>query len=144
MEQTEKLKRIMILLQRKYRSLEEIEGITRQMMEALSRKDEVSLRLLLKMRAEEMAQADRTQEELWQAGEASPADGALLKQVMGDAFLAEERENPDEERIRKIRLSTRTLIGRLQEEDRHLNIRMAGKKSWYTQKADRSIQRSKG
>ncbi len=132
----------MILLQRKYRSLEEIEGITRQMEEALSRKDEVSFRLLLKMRAEEMARVDRAQEDLWQAGETSAADGILLKRFLGDEFLEKEKEDPDEERIRKLRLATRALLDRLRGEDRRLNLRMAGDKSWYTGEKGAGVRRS--
>lgn len=132
MEQTEeKARQALNLFQKKYRILEEIYSITSQMEEVLFHKDQVSFQMLLKMRAEEMAAADRIQEELWLLGENSPETGIWMRRLMSSEFLEKEQEDPTEERIRRLRLGTQKLIGRLQQEDRKLNIRTAGKKSWY-------------
>ena len=130
MERNEWMGQALGLFRKKYTALEEIRELTRQMEEALSRNDPVSFRLILKMRAKEMAGVDRIQEELGLMGEQSSRAGALLMRVTGEKFLTDEREDPKEEEIRRIRLRTKALIQRLREEDKRLNLRMAGKKSW--------------
>ena len=136
MDRTEWLRQAAGLLRRKYGALEEIQSLTRQMGEAAARNDQVSFRMLLKMRAKEMAAVERAGEELRLSGEESPEAAALLRCILGGEFLLEEREDPGEEAIRRLRLGMRAVIDRIREEDRRLNERIAGDKSWYRQKKE--------
>ena len=61
--------RIMVLLQRRYGSVREIERLTGELAQAFERNDEISANMLLEMRAEEMEKADSCMEEIWQMGE---------------------------------------------------------------------------
>ena len=50
--------KLMILLQRKYSSIREIDRLTKELEDAFARNDDVSAAMLLEMRAEEMAKVD--------------------------------------------------------------------------------------
>lgn len=130
-QKEEMLSKALSLLQKKYGALEEIYSLTGQMEDALSRKDEVSFQLLLKMRAEEMARVEQLQEQLWQPGEGDLKENSWYRRLLSAEFLEEDPGDPQEARVKRIRLSTQRLIEKIQGEDRKLNVRMAGKKSWY-------------
>ena len=61
--------KLMILLQRKYSSIREIDRLTKELEDAFARNDDVSAAMLLEMRAEEMAKVDNCVGEIWQQGE---------------------------------------------------------------------------
>ena len=61
--------KVMILLQRRYSSIREIDRVTKELEEAFVRGDEVSAVMLLEMRADEMAKADECTDAIWQLGE---------------------------------------------------------------------------
>ena len=60
---------IEILLQRRYNSLREIERLTREMLDTVSRGDEISLSLMLDMRADEIEKYMVCQEQIWKKAE---------------------------------------------------------------------------
>ena len=62
------MKKIMILLQRKYSSIREIANLTKELEGAFARNDEVSATMLLQMRADEMEKIERCMEEIWRMG----------------------------------------------------------------------------
>ena len=143
MKEEERKGQVLSLFLEKYRAVEEMENLTRQMDEALGRKDTISVQMVLKMRAETMAQIDRIQGTLLQVGEAGEKEQAYIRLVLGSSFLQKEREDPQEERMRKIRLKTQKLIQRIREEDRRLNLKTAGEKSWYSRREQGGVKTGK-
>ena len=131
MEETREESQVLKLLLEKYRALEEIQGLTDQLAEAIGRKDEVSVRMVLKMRAQEMARIDRIQESLWNMMKEPAEESGFVRRALSGSFLEKPQKEPEAERIRKIRLKTRSLIGQLKAKDQKLNLRAAGEKSWY-------------
>ena len=62
------LSEILIRVQRNYVHMVEIERLTKDMADSLSRNDQESVELLLKMRGEEMEQAGSTKQEIQTIG----------------------------------------------------------------------------
>ena len=60
--------KVMILLQRRYSSIREIDRVTKELEEAFVRGDEVSAVMLLEMRADEMAKADEVSSPVFNIG----------------------------------------------------------------------------
>ena len=66
MAQTElDVKKLMILLQRRYNYIREISMQTKELEDSLARNDDVSTSLILQMRADGMAKADDCTDEIW-------------------------------------------------------------------------------
>ena len=65
------VERIMILLQRRYTAIQELDRLTRELEEIIARNDGISAVMMLQLRADEMEKADRCMEEIWQMGEGS-------------------------------------------------------------------------
>lgn len=118
-------------MQKKYRCIAEIERITRDMGDSLSRNDKASVQLLLEMRQEEMDKTsvcDRNIHYLleampdgesmvvsrWMKGKESGGDNGLLAEK-----LAEKGNNIEQALKRTIEI------------DRHISTRLAGKDSFY-------------
>ena len=114
--------KVMVLLQRKYNAIREIGRLTRDLGEAFTRNDDISAAMLLEMRAEEMAKVDACIGELWELGE---TDRSVLGQLR--VLLTADPKN----RVGDIRRRTQTMLDELKEEDRKLNRRVTGEKSFY-------------
>ena len=128
--------KLMILLQRKYSSIREIDRLTKELEDAFARNDDVSAAMLLEMRAEEMAKVDNCVGEIWQQGESDRRALQKLKVLMTSDPARAAGESPEEEKIYEIRRKFRELLKEVQEKDRILNRRVGGDKSFYA-KTDR-------
>ncbi len=123
--------KVMILFQRRYNYMREIDRLTGELAEAMDRSDDVSVSLILQMRAGEMAGFDECTNEIWQMS--SIGKDALRKIRMLIQSDPEEAvgENPEEKKIYEIRRKTQAVIDRLRTVDERLNRRAAGKESFY-------------
>ncbi len=126
------LEQIMILLQRRYHSLQEIGKLTSEIQNAVSRRDEVSASLPLDMRAEEIENTERCQQEIWLMAEKGQEEAGMVRQLMtSDPAAARPPGSFEEQKIYEIRRKSRTLLKEIQERDRMLNRRVGGDKSFY-------------
>ena len=118
-------------MQKKYQCISEIERITRDIGDALSRNDRTSVQILLGMRQEEMDKADINERNIVHLlSYMAPGEADQIARWMNG-----EQENiPDHTFIRKLAekgSSLRMLLKRTIELDRHISIRLAGKDSYY-------------
>ncbi|ANU55192.1 hypothetical protein I5Q82_03805 [Acutalibacter muris] len=111
-----------------YVKLSEFEDLTRQLGEALDRRDEISVQMLLNMRGEP---ANQLQE----------ADGQLRRRLLElpeeDAIRARElleggeQQGPEEAALCAQVKQNQRLLRRCREMDKHISVRMGGNKSFY-------------
>lgn len=128
--------KVMVLLQRRYNAVREIRKLTIELEEALSRNDQVSVSMLLQMRADEMANIDNCVDEIWQLGESDREVQKKLrllimsepKEGMGDSF--------EEKKIFEIRAKTQEMIDETRMIDKKISRKLAGEKSYYGAKVD--------
>ena len=118
-------------MQKKYMCIVEIERITREMGDVLSRNDRESVQMLLGMRQDEMNKADvciRNIEYLLSA--LSPEDSSQVREWLnGDGD-----RNPDSPMAAKLvekGKSIKLALKRTIEADRHISMRLSGKDSYY-------------
>ena len=111
-----------------YRALSEVQDITRELLDAVDRQDQVSVRLFLSMRQEQINQL-RDQKELLkkQCGGLPKEEGDLLRQILsgkkpagveGEALSLQVERN-------------RALLERTLQADKALSRRLAGRASFY-------------
>ena len=111
-----------------YRALSEVQDITRELLDAVDRQDQVSVRLFLSMRQEQINQL-RDQKELLkkQCGGLPTEEGDLLRQILsgkkpagveGEALSLQVERN-------------RALLERTLQADKALSRRLAGRESFY-------------
>ena len=123
--------RIMVLLQRRYGSVREIERLTGELAQAFERNDEISANMLLEMRAEEMEKADSCMEEIWQMGETDREAYERLHSLVASDLSEFVANDVEENKIYEIRQRTCAILQELRAADQRLNKRIAGKKSYY-------------
>lgn len=123
------LEEMEILLQRRYNSLREIDRLTGEMQDALSRGDEVSFSLLLDMRGEEMEKHQSCEEAIWKTARQGPEEAQAILQFMNtDPEKALKTAKPEERLLYEIRRKTVALVQKIQRQDQELNRRAnAGK-----------------
>lgn len=118
-------------VQKKYNCIVEIERITKDMGDSLSRNDRESVQLLLEMRQEEMDKADVCTRNMEYLLSALPSEECFKVRnwIKGNADL-----NPDTpaaamllEKGKNIHLALKRTI----ELDRYISIRLSGKDSYY-------------
>ena len=111
-----------------YRALSEVQDITRELLDAVDRQDQVSVRLFLSMRQEQINQL-KDQKELLkkQCGGLPKEEGDLLRQIRsgkkpagveGEALSLQVERN-------------RALLERTLQADKALSRRLAGRESFY-------------
>ncbi len=125
--------KIMILLQRKYSSIREIANLTKELEGAFARNDEVSVSMLLQMRADEMEKIDRCMEEIWQMGEAGMEENRKLHVLLDSDPKTAIWMTPQEKKIYEIRQRMIEDLDKLRMADERLNRRFAREKSYYCQ-----------
>lgn len=123
--------KVMVLLQRKWNSIREIDRLTKELEEAFARNDEISVAMLLQLRADEMVAIEHCMEELWQLGEVSREDYEALHELITADPQEHVGKTPEEKKIYEIRRKTQLLLDKLHESDQRLNQKMTGKKSYY-------------
>ncbi len=125
------LSEVLRRVQRNYVHMVEIERLTKDMADSLSRNDQESVELLLKMRGEEMEQAGSTKQEIQTILEALDGDE---KEKFRSWLNGEKKYEPDCFEARKIaELSgqTQQVLNRTISLDKVLNSKVAGKESYY-------------
>lgn len=125
------MKKVMILLQRKYSSIRELDRLTKELEEVAARNDGISAAMVLEMRGEEMEKTERCMEELWQMGEENREVYEKLKVLLESDPAKAVGETKEEEMIYEIRRKTQDVLDRLRRRDQRLNERVAGQKSFY-------------
>lgn len=111
-----------------YVKLTEFEGLTRQLAEALDRRDEVSVQMLLNMRGEPAHQMYEADQQL---------RGHLLQLPEDDAIRAREileggeQQSPEEAALCGQVKQNRRLLQRCKEIDKQVSMRMGGQRSFY-------------
>ncbi len=123
--------KVMILLQRKWNAIQEMNRLTREMEDTFARNDEVSVDMLLQLREDEMGKVDHCMEEIWQMGEGDAQVFGRLCQLIQSDPEEVSRNTPEEKKICEIRKKTQSLLDELRKADQRLSQRMAGKKSFY-------------
>ena len=112
-----------------YVKLAEFEDLTRQLAEALDRRDEISVQMLLNMRGEPAHQLHEADQQL---------RGRLLQLPEDDAIRAREileggeQRGPEEAALCGQVKQNRRLLQRCREMDKQVSMRMGGQKSFYT------------
>lgn len=118
-------------MQKKYQCIVEIERITRDMGESLSRNDRTSAQLLLGMRQEEMDKADVFERHIkCLLSSMEPMDAVRMqKWIKGEE--GEEPGSPMEEKLVEKGKNIQRVLERTITIDRHISTRLAGKDSFY-------------
>ncbi len=124
------LREVMILLQRKWNSIRELDRLTGEMEETFERDDGISAAMLLQLRQDEMLKIERCMEDIWQLGEVSPAASVKLRELIASDLEKAVGKTPEEKKIYEIRRKTQDLLEKLKKKDQELNRRMHGKKSY--------------
>ena len=124
MDEKETLQSIAVCFQKKYNGFVEMESITKQLQDALNYDDVVTIRMLVRMRQH---MTDRQWSEI--ADKLSKAQQDALKK--GDDSLFAPENAPLVRRIGEIVQNSHRLLGRLIEEDKKVNRKLAGDKTFY-------------
>lgn len=125
------LSEILRRVQQKYVHMVEIERLTKDMGDALSRNDRESVELVLKMRGEEMEKAGTAKREIQVILEAMDQED---QEKLQSWLKGEDKYEPDGFEARKIaELSgqTQQVLKRTISLDKVLNTKIAGKDSYY-------------
>lgn len=111
-----------------YQILTEIEDLTQELSDSFNRRDQVSVRLFLNMRQEQILRLQECKAMLDQQCSHLPEkDGALLRRILsgevvdcpnGEALLTQVKRN-------------RTILTRTIRADKRLSVRIGGKDSFY-------------
>jgi hypothetical protein len=123
---TEVLKRV----QRNYMHMVEIERVTKELGDAMSRNDQESIQLLMKMRQEEMEGFGETKQEIRLLVEAAGED----KEKIISWLRGEDKHQPENFEAGKIKeLSCQVLqvLNRTIDIDKIINLKVTGKDSYY-------------
>jgi hypothetical protein len=118
-------------LQKKYQCFSEIERITRDIAEALSRNDRTSVQILLGMRQEEMDKVDLNERNIRHLLSFVSSNEATRIAELIKGSQEYLPDNPLMKTIGEKGNSIHMLLQRTIELDRHISIRLAGKDSYY-------------
>ena len=130
MDEKETLQSIAVCFQKKYNGFVEMESITKQLQDALNYDDVVTIRMLVRMRQQEIDNIDMTDRQWAEiADKLSKAQQDALKKGDGSLFAPENA--PLVRRIGEIVQNSHRLLGRLIEEDKKVNRKLAGDKTFY-------------
>ncbi len=130
MDEKETLQSIAVCFQKKYNGFVEMESITKQLQDALNYDDVVTIRMLVRMRQQEIDNIDMTDRQRAEiADKLSKAQQDALQKGDGSLFAPENA--PLVRRIGEIMQNTQRLLGRLIEEDKKVNRKLAGDKTFY-------------
>lgn len=126
----ELLTEILRRVQRNYVHMAEIERITKDLGDALSRNDQESAQLLIRMRQDEMERADEVKREIRMLVQAGGAE----KEKLVSWLKGEEKYEPEifeEKKIAELSQQLIQAVNRTINVDKFINSRVAGEKSYY-------------
>lgn len=115
-----------------YASLSETAELTDELSQAVSRQDQVSVRMFLAMRQEEIQRLTGYQAMLHRQCSQMPGeDGTLLSQMLSGQFSGTAPSQAGEELLRQVQRN-RSILERVQRADQAVSRRLGGKNSFYT------------
>lgn len=124
--------KVMILLQRRYNSIREVDRLTKELEKVIARGDEVSTMMLLEMRGEELGKIDQCMEEIWEMGESDKGQNKILSDLLLSDPAERVGKSQEEEKIFEIRRKTQGILKSLRIADQRLSQKLTGKKSYYS------------
>ena len=129
----ELLSEILRRVQRNCVRMVEIERLTKDMADSLSRNDKESVELLLKMRGEEMDQASTSKHEIQTILEAMDGEDQkkLRSWLNGENGKKYEPDSFESRKIAELSSQTQQVLSRTINLDKVLNSKVAGKESFY-------------
>ncbi|WP_294548062.1 hypothetical protein [uncultured Pseudoflavonifractor sp.] len=132
---------IACLQRRIYASLTEISELTDQLSQALSRQDQVSVRLFLSMRREELDHllAHRAALNL-QCAQLPGDDSAALQQLLSGNDGSVPDSPGKAALLRQVKMN-RSLLERICQADQAVSLRLGGRRSFYSKNAENAKQR---
>lgn len=121
------IEEVMILLQRKYNAVRELDRLTKELEEFISRNDSVSAAMILQLRGDEMRKIENCMEEIWQMA-GSQEEYEYLRTLVASDLETVQGQSPGEKKIIEIRKKTENVLVRLREADQRLNIKLGKKR----------------
>lgn len=112
-----------------YVKLSEFEDLTRQLAEAVDRRDEISVQMLLNMRGEPAHQMQEADQQLRRRLLELPQEDAIRAR---EILEGGEQHSPEEAALCGQVLQNRRLLQRCSELDKRISMSMGGRKSFYT------------
>ena len=120
-----------VLERKKYNELNEVMDLTRQLGEALDRSDKVSIKMLVAMRQDPILRLEEIERTAKERRKSLPQEEAeRVEALLGGAAPRGQEEKTFQEQSRQ----ARSLLERVVELDRRINLRMAGEDSFYNKK----------
>ncbi len=126
----ELLTEIMKRVQRNYVHVVEMERLTKELGDALSRNDQESVQLLIKMRQDELEQIGETKQEIRMLVETSGDEKENLKRWL-QGVTGEQPAGFEEKKIWELSSQLTQILERTISLDKAINSRVAGKDSYY-------------
>lgn len=127
-EYNDGVKQLLQLVQREYRQINEIKELTEELAEAFGRDDPVSVRMLLKMRGNSMAEADKVKKQKDVFLSAFGRNERIQKLMNGENISG---MTETEKRLCMIAAGKKEILTKTVELDKHINRRITGEKSFY-------------
>ncbi len=123
-----------IYLQKRYHALQQLKKVTDDFIGAVEHDDDVSARILLDMRNEQIVIIDGAWQEILQMGESSQEAHALIGRLMLQEPDLAFPENDWENRIVQMRRRALELIEVIKQQDRRMNEHLNKDRSFYFEK----------
>ena len=119
--------KVMILLQRKYNAVRELDKLTKELEAFIGRNDSVSAAMILQLRGDEMEKIERCMEEIWQTANSREESLYIDSLVTSDLETAVGKST-EEKKIIEIRRKTEAVLAKLREADQRLNKKLGKKR----------------
>ncbi len=123
--------KVMVLLQRKYNAVRELDRLTKELEQCIGRNDSISAAMILQLRGDEMGKIETCMEEIWQMGENSREDYEYLHGLVASELGQAEGKTPQEKKIFEIRRKTEEVLEGLRKMDERLNRKLAVGRAHY-------------
>jgi hypothetical protein len=121
-------KELLVLEQKLYNKINEAIDLTHELAEAVSRQDQVSLRLLLSMRRKPLLELQEISSYIdLKRLDLNKTDAAEFDRLLSGS----EPEHPEEVPVAHQIIQNRRLLGRLTELDHHISRSLCGEESYY-------------
>jgi len=108
--------------------LMEIADLTDQLSQAVERRDEVSVDMLLNMREDPIRQVQELEKRIQEHLRTLPPEEAAR---LSELLKGEPAQGPEEEKLSAQVLQDRRLLERIQKADNQTSVRLGGKRSFY-------------
>lgn len=119
--------KVMVLLQRKYNAVRELDRLTKELEMFIGRNDGVSAAMILQLRGDEMEKIERCMEEIWQMAN-SREEYLYIESLVTSDLKEAEGKSIEEKKIFEIRKKTEAVLVRLREADQRLNNKLGKKR----------------